>query len=92
MDPRFRYRRKKPSEQELRREENTERDREKRFRALSYAMVIPAYLVGGTLSGWFFGSWLDERNGTSFWLPLLVVLFTVAAFVMVIRLMTRLNS
>ena len=91
VDFRFKYRRHKASDQEIRREQQSEEDRSKRMRGVSYAFVIPAYLVSGTVAGWLAGSWLDQRLGTAFWLPLLVVMFTVASFAMVIRLMASLN-
>lgn len=92
VDPRFKYRRHKPSDQEIKREQQSEQDRLRRVKSVSYAFVIPAYLVSGTVAGWLAGGWLDERYQTAFWLPTLVVLGTVASFVMVIRLMASLNN
>ncbi len=92
VDPRFRFRRRKASDQELRHEQQSEQDRVQRVKSMSYGLVIPAYLVSGTVAGWLAGSWLDQRFGTAFWLPTLVVLFTIASFAMVIRLMASLNN
>ena len=91
MDPRFRYRRHKSSEQEQKKDQEAERERLQRTRGMSYALVIPAYLAFGPVSGWLLGSWLDKQMDTAFWLPTLVVAMTVASFAMVIKLMASVN-
>ena len=92
MDPRFRYRRHKSSAQEQKKDQETERERLQRTRGMSFALVIPAYLAFGPVSGWLLGSWLDKRMDTDFWLPTLVVAMTIVSFVMVIRLMASVNK
>jgi F0F1-type ATP synthase assembly protein I len=92
VDPRFKYRRHKTSDQQGKKDAESERDRVQLNRGMGFALVIPTYLVMGPVSGWLLGSWLDQRMGTAFWLPTLIVLCTVASFSMVIRLLAKINS
>lgn len=81
MDFRFKFRRKRPEEGELRGEQRQEADRRKRMRGLALGFSIPMTLIAGPLLGWLIGAWLDRLLGTGHWLIVMIVLGTVAGFV-----------
>jgi len=55
-----------------------DQDRFRGFRQVSLLTAIPVLLVLGPVIGWWFGSFLDRRWGTS---PYLMMVFIVLGFV-----------
>jgi len=91
MDFRFKFRRGRPSGEEQSREQREDGELARRMRGMAYGVSIPFSLVAGPVAGWFAGSWLDQHYGTSFWLPVLILLFTAAAMWTVIEMLLRLG-
>ncbi len=70
----------KPSLFDIRRKPgqlDAETDMRKSMYAAGIGMTIPFVLLTGPLMGWFVGSWLDGRYGTS-WITIAAVLLGLA--------------
>lgn len=70
----------KPSLFDIRRkpgQPDAETDMRKSMYAAGIGMTIPFVLLTGPLMGWFAGSWLDGRYGTS-WITIFAVLLGLA--------------
>jgi F0F1-type ATP synthase assembly protein I len=92
VDYRFAYRRKKPGEHELAEEQRQERETVRRMRGLAIGLSIPMFLAAGPLGGWIIGALLDKWLGTSWLMPTLIILSTIAGFKMAIDMLLRLNK
>jgi F0F1-type ATP synthase assembly protein I len=92
MDFKFRYNRRPQSAEAAAQEQRLEADREKRMQGLAMGLTIPTTLLGGVVGGWLLGSLLDRWQGTTFWMPTLIILGTVAGMSTTILLLSRLNK
>lgn len=63
------------------------------LRKTALAYSIGLVMVIAIVIGWWFGSWLDRKLGTSPWLMLLFTLFGIAAgFIEMIRIAMQLSK
>ena len=91
MDFRFKYRRTKSSLPEVKREQREQSEVVRRMRGLAVGVSIPMSMVAGPVAGWLIGSWLDQRFGTAYWLPVLILVGTAAGIMMVIEMLVKLG-
>jgi F0F1-type ATP synthase assembly protein I len=91
VDYRFKYDRKRPSPERRAEEERIERDRLKRMRGLAIGWSIPFTLAGGPVAGWLLGMALDYGLGTAYWIPVLVIIGTIAGLVASVQLLIQLG-
>lgn len=65
----------------------TQNDKQKRLRQLGVYLTIPFVLSIPPVLGWLFGSWLDQKFGSS---PVLMYIFIVLGFISGFRELFRL--